>query len=49
MSDYCICEEGKYVRVKEYEVMVVYKVNWFGSLEISGDDFFVWYIYIVEY
>ncbi|KAK0673698.1 putative DNA methylase [Cercophora samala] len=49
LSDHCTCEEGHRARVKEHEVVGVHKVNWFGSPETSGDDFFVRQTYIVEH
>ncbi|KAK0721513.1 hypothetical protein B0T21DRAFT_317319 [Apiosordaria backusii] len=49
LSDHCTCEEGRDRRVKEHEVLEVHKVNWFGTPESSGGDFFVRQTYIVEH
>lgn len=47
LSDHCTCEEGKYARVKEHEVLGVHDIDWFGRPE-SSSEFFVRQIYMVE-
>ena len=47
LSDHCTCEEGKYARVKEHEVLGVHDIDWFGNPE-SSSEFFVRQIYMVE-
>ncbi|KAK4194787.1 putative DNA methylase [Triangularia verruculosa] len=47
LSDHCTCEER--VKVKENEILGVHKVDWFGSPETSGVNFFIRQTYIVEH
>jgi DNA (cytosine-5)-methyltransferase 1 len=48
LSDHCTCEEGEHARVKEYEVLGVHHIDWFGNPNEGDGEFFVRQSYLVD-
>ena len=48
LSDHCTCEEGVHALVREYDILAVHVIDWFGNPQGGKGEFFVRQLYMVE-